>query len=186
MSDTFSKLELNILNSKGLSEENIKAIQDAGINAKTDFVTVGDAQTLCDVSGIELAVAENVIGWALGMTASSANSSSTANIVVDSPDIVKCVHCNEKQPRDYNSGDLCFSCGKQAEPVETCYWCGTTGPGSFCRSCGASHVSIMDFDIALLLKQEGVAKDEISQKIAAMDDATKKSHMSRAAAMRSR
>jgi len=186
MSDTFSTLEMNILLSKGLTTENIESIQNAGIKAKADFTTVGDAQTLSDVSGIELMVAENVMNWALGKSAAATTSATPANIVVDSPDIVKCVHCNEKQPRDYNSGDLCFSCGKQAEPVETCYWCGTTGPGSFCRSCGASHVSIMDFDIALLLKQEGVAKDEISTKIAGMDEATKKSHMSRAAAMRSR
>ena len=186
MSDTFSTLEMNILESKGLTNENIEAIQKAGIAGKADFVTVGDAQTLSDVSGIEITVAENVMNWALGKSAVTVTPTTPANIVVDSPDIVKCLHCKAKQPRDYNSGDLCFSCVKQAEPVETCYWCGTTGPGSFCRSCGASHVSIVDFDIAILLKQEGVAKDEISVKIAAMDDATKKAHLSRANAMRSR
>ena len=52
---------------------------------------------------------------------------------VESPDAVYCVHCKTKQPKDYKSGDLCVACGKQAEPIMACFWCGATGPGKFCR-----------------------------------------------------
>ena len=44
-------------------------------------------------------------------------------VIIDSADIVHCCYCSARQPKDYKSGDLCVACGKQAEPVLTCFWC---------------------------------------------------------------
>lgn len=190
MENNFSKLEINILKSKGLSDDNISSIIDAGIACKADFATVGDAKTLSDITAISESEAAEVMIWAgvivKESAAIAAQPAAPANIIVDSPDTVKCFHCDEKQPRDYSSGDLCSACGRQAEPVQTCYWCASSGPGKFCRSCGATHVDIMEFDIALLLKHEGVAKGDIAKRIADMDDADKATHMGRVNAMRAR
>ncbi|MBU6952830.1 MULTISPECIES: zinc ribbon domain-containing protein [unclassified Hahella] len=169
----FSKLEQNILKAKGLSEDNIQALVDAGIESKQDFQTVGDAGTLAALSGLEHSVAAEVMAWAVGPQAASTSSSSSTSsasvlnpsVVVESADIVKCAHCQHRQPKDYKSGDLCVSCGRQVERFATCHWCAASGPGNFCRSCGAEFVPVADFEIAVLLKREGVAKDQIAQRV---------------------
>src|SRR4051812_8854981 len=113
MSTSFSQLETKILQAKGLSAEQVSLLAELGIAAKTDFATVGDAATLQQlVPGLDAAVAAEVMAWAAG--AASAPSA-TGPIVVESPDVVYCVHCKTKQPKDYSSGDLCTTCGKQAE-----------------------------------------------------------------------
>jgi len=91
-----------------------------------------------------------------------------SNVVLEAADIVHCVHCGARQPKDYKSGDLCVSCGKQAEPVFTCYWCSSGGPGKFCRSCGAAFVPTAELDLAILLRREGLPKDEIPIRLRAM------------------
>src|SRR5204863_478751 len=83
--------------------------------------------------------------WATGGAASGGGGGGTG-VVVESPDAVYCIHCRVKQPKDYNSGDLCVSCGKQAEPILSCYWCSSSGPGKFCRQCGAEFVATSEFD----------------------------------------
>jgi predicted amidophosphoribosyltransferase len=93
--------------------------------------------------------------------------------MVESPDAVYCVHCRTKQPKDYKSGDLCVSCGKQAEPILSCYWCSSSGPGKFCRQCGAEFVATSELDLAIHLKREGLAKDEVPTKLRAMSVADK-------------
>ena len=87
--------------------------------------------------------------------------------------MVYCVYCKTRQPKDYKAGDLCPSCGKQAEPVLSCYWCNASGPGKFCRQCGARFVPTGELPLALLLKREGVSKDEIVVKLENMSDADK-------------
>ena len=112
----FTTLEKNILKSKGLSDAQLKKLAKAGINSREDFKTVGDAATLADlVAGITKDVAAAVIAWAAGGAAPSAGGG--GGVVVESADAVYCIHCRTKQPKDYNSGDLCVSCGKQAEPI---------------------------------------------------------------------
>ena len=166
----FTTLEKNILKSKGLSDAQLKKLAKAGINSREDFNTVGDAATLADlVAGITKDVAAAVIAWAGGGAAPSAGG----GVVVESADAVYCIHCRTKQPKDYNSGDLCVSCGKQAEPILSCYWCSSSGPGKFCRQCGAEFVSTSELDLAVHLKREGLSKDEVPKKLKAMTAAEK-------------
>jgi len=162
----FTLLEQNILIAKGLTAEQLNHLAAAGLNGKADFATVGDAATLCQVlPSIDAGIAAKVMEWALGIPAAAADA---AKVFVDSADAVYCVHCNARQPKDYNIGELCPSCGKQAEPVQSCHWCSATGPGKFCRGCGAAFVPLAEFDLAVLLKREGVAKEEISARLKAM------------------
>jgi hypothetical protein len=97
----------------------------------------------------------------------------SAGAVVDTADVVYCVHCRAKQPKDYKSGDLCGSCGKQAEPILTCFWCAASGPGRFCRQCGAEYVPTGELDLALLLKRDGLPKGDIPAKLRSMSPAEK-------------
>jgi hypothetical protein len=176
MAKTFSPLEKNILKSKGLSDAQLKKLAKAGINTREDFKTVGDAATLADlVAGISKDTAAAVIAWATGgaAPASGGKAGGSASIVVDSPDAVYCVHCHTKQPKDYHSGDLCVSCGKQAEPILSCYWCSASGPGKFCRQCAAEFVATSELDLAIHLKREGLPKDEVPKKLAGMSAADK-------------
>jgi hypothetical protein len=180
MNSTFSVLEQTILKAKGLTEENITFLTTAGVSSKTDFATIGTAETLLEVlPGLAPEVAQKVMDWAVGpksvVSASSGGTSlgDPAKLFIDSADATYCIHCNAKQPKDYKSGDLCPSCGKQAEPVQSCYWCAQSGPGKFCRGCGAEFVPLAEFDLATLLKREGVAKEEISKRLKAMTPAEK-------------
>jgi len=175
MAKTFTTLEKNILKSKGLNDAQLKKLAKAGINTREDFKTVGDAATLADlVAGVNKDVAAAVIAWATGGASGGGGApSSGGNVVVESADAVYCIHCRTKQPKDYNSGDLCVSCGKQAEPILSCYWCSSSGPGKFCRQCGAEFVGTSELDLAVHLKREGLSKDEVPKKLKAMSAADK-------------
>jgi hypothetical protein len=175
MAKSFTTLEKNILKSKGLTDAQLKKLAKAGINTREDFKTVGDATTLADlVSGVTKDVAAAVIAWATGGAAGGGGApASGGNVVVESADAVYCIHCRTKQPKDYNSGDLCVSCGKQAEPILSCYWCSSSGPGKFCRQCGAEFVATSELDLAVHLKREGLSKDEVPKKLKAMTAAEK-------------
>jgi len=167
----FTQLEINILKSKGLNDQQLQHLITQGIRGKADFSTVGDNLTLAELTGISVEVASAIMNWATGKPAAGSGGAPnvTPNIVIESPDAVYCVHCNAKQPKDYKVGDLCGKCGKQAEPVNTCFWCHSQGPGKFCRDCGAEFVSYAELDLALLLKREGIAKDDIADKLKNMD-----------------
>ena len=168
---TFSTLEKTILQSKGVSPEQLAVLENAGVQSKTDFATIGDAQTLADISQLPPEVCQAVMNWACGVQEPQVVP--TSGVVIDSADVVKCVHCQAKQPKDYSPGDLCFACGKQVEPTSVCYWCGSEGPGQFCRSCSSEYVVAADLPIAMLLKREGVQRDQIAYRIQSMDDAEK-------------
>ena len=170
----FSALEKNILKSKGLTDAHLKKLAKAGINTREDFKTVGDSATLAAlVAGITKEAAAAVIAWATGGATGGGAPASGGNVVVESADAVYCIHCRTKQPKDYNSGDLCVSCGKQAEPILSCYWCSSSGPGKFCRQCGAEFVATSELDLAVHLKREGLSKDEVPKKLLAMTAADK-------------
>jgi len=171
MAKAFSTLEKNILKAKGLSDAQLKALAKAGIAARADFATVGDAATLAQlVPKLSNDVAATVISWALG---TSTPTSGGGSVTIESADAVYCVHCKTKQPKDYKSGDLCVSCGKQAEPILSCYWCSASGPGKFCRQCGAEFVATAELDLAILLKREGLPKDEVPKKLKGMNASEK-------------
>lgn len=171
MAKALSTLEKNILKAKGLSDAQLKALAKAGIASRADFATVGDAATLAQlVPKLSNDVAATVISWALG---TSAPTSGGGSVTIESADAVYCVHCKTKQPKDYKSGDLCVSCGKQAEPILSCYWCSSSGPGKFCRQCGAEFVATAELDLAILLKREGLPKDEVPKKLKGMSAAEK-------------
>lgn len=176
MPDPFSTLEKNILAAKGLTAEQLDALAAAGIASRQDLQTVGDAGTLRElVSTIEPEIAERVVAWATGRTMPVATSETPygGKMLLDTSDVVYCVHCSAKQPKDYESGDLCIACGRQAEPIQACFWCAASGPGKFCRACGAKFVSTSELDLALLLRQEGLPKDEIPKRLESMSPADK-------------
>lgn len=165
----FKLVERNILLSKGLSEQQLRRLAEKGIGSKGDLQLVGDAGTLAELTGVPAEVAERVMSWAVGAAAVAAKD----KIVVQSGDVVLCVHCHTRQPKDFKSGDLCVACGKQAEPIMACYWCGATGPGKFCRQCAAEFVATPELELAILLKRDGVPKDEIPEKLHRMSQAEK-------------
>lgn len=175
MAAAFSTLEQNILKAKGLNAEQVAGLAALGIVSKADFATVGDSSTLVALlPEVDPATAAAVMEWALGASApiggGTAGTASTVGgrVVLDTSDAVYCVHCQAKQPKDYSSGDLCVNCGKQAEPTESCYWCGSSGPGRFCRNCGATFVPTAELDLAILLRRDGIAKDDIPRRLADM------------------
>lgn len=174
MSTPFSLLETNILKAKGLTEAQIAELQEAGIHSREAFQTVGSSATLLElIPTLDSAVADKVMAWAVGSAAMSKPPIGGGNVVLDTSDVVYCVHCGAKQPKDYKSGDLCSSCGRQAEPILSCHWCSASGPGKFCRSCGAEFVAPSEYDLALLLKREGLPKDEIAMRLKNMAPAEK-------------
>jgi hypothetical protein len=164
-------LERNILVSKGLSADEIGRLMDAGVRSREDFKQVGDSGTLAGLIGVSDEVAGKVMAWALGAGAASVPAQDT--IIVQSGDVVLCAHCNVKQPKDYKSGDLCPACGRQAEPIMACFWCGATGPGKFCRRCGAEFVPTAELELGILLKRDGLPKDDIPSKLRALSQAEK-------------
>jgi len=175
MPKAFSTLEKNILKTKGVSAAQLKKMTAAGLASRADFATVGDAATLAELCGLDAATAGKVMAWATGAPATGGGKGGGkgGTVVVETADVVYCVHCGTKQPKDYNSGDLCPACGKQAEPVSSCFWCGHSGPGKFCRACGAQFVPTGELELAIALKRDGVAKDEIPGKLAKMSAAEK-------------
>ena len=180
MPKAFTTLEKNILAAKGLSPALLKKLVKAGVASRADFASVSDAGTLVQlVPGLSAEVAQDLMTWATGGASAApalgggAARTTSGSLIVESADAVYCSHCHTKQPKDYHSGDLCVSCGKQAEPILACYWCGASGPGKFCRQCGAVFVSTFELDLAVLLKREGLAKDEIPKRLAGMSAADK-------------
>lgn len=175
----FSPLEANILKAKGLTDEHLAALMAAGVSSRSDFSTIGDVGTLRELMPVLSAeTAANVMAWALGSASAGGDggaggSTVGGRVVLDTSDSVYCVHCQAKQPKDYSSGDLCVNCGKQAEPTESCYWCGATGPGKFCRSCGATFVPTAELDLAILLRRDGLPKDEIPARLTSMSQIDK-------------
>lgn len=168
-SSGLSALERNILLAKGMTEAAIKKMAAAGIRTRDDFQTVGDVATLAELIGVSAEVAGKVMAWALG----SGGGAAGGKLVIESGDVVNCVACGKRQPKDYKSGDLCVFCGKQAEPVFSCFWCGASGPGKFCRSCGAVFVSPGELELAILLKRDGLPKEEIPVRLARLTPAEK-------------
>jgi hypothetical protein len=177
LSNPFSTLEKNILLAKGLTADQLAALEAAGISAKDDLKTVGDPATLRElIPTLESGVADRVMAWATGQAAVSVTTAPAVagpKMLLDTADVVYCVHCSAKQPKDYKSGDLCIACGRQAEPILTCFWCSASGPGAFCRSCGARFVPAGELDLALLLKHEGLAKEEVPKRLESMTPAEK-------------
>lgn len=169
-------LETNILLAKGVTAEQLARLADCGIAGRADFATIGDGETLSELTGLSPELATRVMAWALGRPSTGGEAPTpppAGTLVVQSADVIFCIHCNAKQPKDYKAGDLCFSCGKQAEPVLTCFWCGATGPGKFCRVCGAEFVPTGELELAVMLRYEGQPKNDIPAKLLAMTAAEK-------------
>jgi hypothetical protein len=170
MTTAFSPLELNILKAKGLTDAQLQKMAEVGIGGLADFATVADAATLSELVGLPAELAQKVIAWASQARPSTVGptTGNPTGLVVESADAIHCAHCKTRQPKDYKSGDLCIACGKQAEPILACFWCGTSGPGRFCRSCGAEFVPTGELELAIQLKRDGLPKNEIPPKLRAM------------------
>ncbi len=180
----FLPLEIAILKSKGASDEILEKFKELGISSKESFKIVGDAQTLSDITGLTVTNAIAIMEWAGIKSEDPQCSDSKLNsggnqqpIVIEDASVIRCTHCDHKQPHDYKTGDLCPNCGKQAQTLATCYWCYTSGTGKFCKSCGAEFVKNIEYEIAVLLKREGVSKREIAKELAAMDESEKESRL---------
>jgi hypothetical protein len=168
MATEFSILERNILKAKGLTEEQLAALGEMGVLGRADFEQIGTVLTLLELlPALDPGVATRVLEWALPTTPIlTADTPVIAPIInVESSDAVYCTTCNHKQPKDYTPGDLCVNCGRQAEPIEQCFWCGASGPGKRCRNCGAKFVPTAELSLALLLRRDGVAKDDIPRRL---------------------
>ena len=176
MATEFTLLERNILKAKGLTEEQLAALGEMGVQGRADFGQIGNVVTLLELlPDLDPDVALRVLDWVLPLApglaaaipaAAPVSAAPPQPIIVESADVVKCTNCGHKQPKDYTPGDLCVNCGRQAEPIEQCFWCGSSGPGRFCRSCGATFVRTSDISLALLLRREGLSKDEIPRRLA--------------------
>ena len=175
MGTSFSPLEQAILQAKGMSDDTLGTLTALGVASKDDFRTIGDVATLRQLlPAIDEAVAGAVMSWATGASPTT-NGTTIAGgaITVETSDVVSCVHCRARQPKDYSSGDLCTTCGKQAEPILSCYWCSSSGPGTFCRQCGAEFVATSDLDLATLLRREGIPKESIPERLRLMSQSDK-------------
>jgi hypothetical protein len=173
-----TELEKNVLRTKGLTDANLSRLAEIGVGAKGDFGTIGDADTLASLCGLAPEIAAKVMAWATGAPPAAVGGAGGGGIaatavVVDGSDVVYCSHCKAKQPKDYSSGDLCPSCGRQAEPILACFWCGNSGPGKFCRGCGAQFVPTGELELAVLLRRDGLPKDTIPGKLKDMSAADK-------------
>ena len=181
MANPFNTLETKILGAKGLTAEQLDALSAAGVSSKEDLKVIGDAETLRElVPEIDAEVAARVMGWASGQAVAPPNSAPPVSTTVvggkmllDTSDVVYCTFCSAKQPKDYKSGDLCIACGRQAEPILSCFWCSASGPGAFCRNCGAKFVPMAELDLALLLKHEGLPKEEIPRRLDSLTQSEK-------------
>lgn len=182
MNPEFSRLERAILLAKGLSEEQVVRLTELGVGSRADFGLIGNLVTLLELMpDLDPAVAVRVLEWAVPTSAVAADASSTPaataglppTIVVESADVVYCANCHAKQPKDYTPGDLCINCGRQAEPIEQCFWCGSSGPGKRCRNCGAQFVPTALLPLAMLLRRDGLSKDDIPRRIAEASDEEK-------------
>lgn len=168
MTTEFSLLERTILKAKGLTEEQVAALGAMGVQGRADFEQIGTVLTLLELlPDLDPGVATRVLEWALPPVPATVASTPMVlpPITVDSSDAVYCTTCNHKQPKDYTPGDLCVNCGRQAEPIEQCFWCGASGPGKRCRNCGAKFVPTAELSLALLLRRDGVAKDDIPRRL---------------------
>lgn len=173
---SFSILENNILRVKGLTDEHLQQLTGLGILSKDDFQTIGTFATLLELlPDLDPETARRVMDWALPTATPSpaafapeARHDREGPLVINSSDSVYCVHCHFKQPKDYTPGDLCPNCGLQAEPIETCYWCGSSGPGRYCRVCGAAFVGTAELPLAMILRRDGVARDDIPPRLQSM------------------
>ncbi|HEV3201748.1 MAG TPA: hypothetical protein VGZ73_27815 [Bryobacteraceae bacterium] len=172
MDTEFTPLEKTILRAKGLSGDQIAALTQAGVGSRDDLRIVGDAETLVEiVAGIDPEIAARVMEWAVGRAPKAATataSEAASSVVLEAAGVVDCAHCGARQPKDYQTGDLCLACGKQAEPLYACFWCSSSGPGKFCRACGAAFVPTAELDLGVLLRHEGLPKDEIPKRLGAM------------------
>ncbi len=52
----------------------------------------------------------------------------------------------------------------------TCYWCAKQCTAAECPHCGVRQVAADLFDVALLLKRQGLPKSEIASRIDSMSD----------------
>jgi hypothetical protein len=168
MATEFSLLERTILKAKGLTEEQLTTLGAMGVQGRADFEQIGTVLTLLELlPDLDPGVATRVLEWALPPAPAAVASAPVVlpPITVDASDAVYCTNCNYKQPKDYTPGDLCVNCGRQAEPIEQCFWCGASGPGKRCRNCGARFVPTAELSLALLLRRDGVAKDDIPRRL---------------------
>ncbi|RZL01474.1 MAG: hypothetical protein EOO62_23300, partial [Hymenobacter sp.] len=66
MATEFSLLERTILKAKGLTEEQVSALGEMGVQARTDFEQIGTVLTLLELlPDLDPAVAARVLEWAL-------------------------------------------------------------------------------------------------------------------------
>jgi hypothetical protein len=167
MAKTLSALERNILRAKGVSEADLKRLAEVGIKSKADFHTVGDATTLVELTAVSATVAERVMQWAL-TTALAPPSAELSGASVSSPPSHGANGAAAATPTQAAAmtptQDVAIE-SVATEPILTCFWCSSSGQGRFCRRCGAEFVPTGELELALLLKREGILKQDISVKL---------------------
>jgi len=81
-----------------------------------------------------------------------------------------CERCGQRQPKGWSGGHLCLACGAAVRRELRCAWCAQWVPaGKFCRECGCELVGEADYGAARMLKDAGVDRLSLAQKLRELD-----------------
>ncbi|HOX46451.1 MAG TPA: zinc ribbon domain-containing protein [Myxococcota bacterium] len=81
-----------------------------------------------------------------------------------------CERCGARQPPGWRPGELCQACGQPVRTERRCAWCLAWSPvGRFCRACGCELPPPDRFGAARLLKDAGVDRFSLGERLRAMD-----------------
>ncbi len=82
-----------------------------------------------------------------------------------------CERCGARQSPGWRAGELCQACGQPVREERRCAWCLAWSPaGRFCRACGCELPPPARFGAARLLKDAGVDRFALGERLRAMDD----------------
>lgn len=83
---------------------------------------------------------------------------------------IVCTQCGIRQPREWRPGELCSACGQAVRVERQCPWCSSYSPeGRFCKKCGCELVTPETFGAARMLKDAGVDRFTIGNRLRELD-----------------
>jgi hypothetical protein len=81
-----------------------------------------------------------------------------------------CEKCGARQSPGWRSGELCQACGQVVRLERRCAWCLEFGPaGRFCRGCGAELPPPERFGAARMLRDAGVDRLALGERLRGLD-----------------
>lgn len=83
---------------------------------------------------------------------------------------ILCPHCQQDVPAPDADGALCSACGRPLAQSLRCPWCLERNPeGRFCRACGCELLPPEQFGAARMLKDAGVDRFALAERLRQMD-----------------